>query len=164
MKASDNVFPKILMSEGASVATPASGTISLFADSNGDLQMKDDTGAVTPVGGGGGASSAITSISISGGTANVDCGGGSIKNFTLSMTSSATLSVSNLAGAGNATEFEMEIKQDATGSRTLSLPATFKALGGSDTAIASAANSVTILSAKTFDNGTTWRYAMQESA
>ena len=27
-----------------------------------------------------------------------------------------------------------------------------------------AANAVTVLSAKTFDNGTTWRYAMQESA
>lgn len=163
MKASDNVFPKILMSEGASVATPASGTIALFADSNGDLQKKDDTGAVTPIGGGG-ESSAVTAITISGGTANVDCGGGIIKNFTLSMTSNATLSVLNLSGAGKVTEFEMEIKQDATGTRTLALPSTFKALGGSDTAIASAANSVTILSAKTFDNGATWRYAMQESS
>ena len=80
------------------------------------------------------------------------------------MTANATLAVSSLAGAGKVTEFEMQVTQDATGARTLTLPASFKALGGSDTAISTAANSVTILSAKTFDAGTTWRYAMQESA
>lgn len=61
-------------------------------------------------------------------------------------------------------QFELQITQGATGSRTLALPSSFHALGGSDTAIASAANAVTVLSAKSFDNGTTWRYAMQESA
>lgn len=164
MKASDNVFPRLLLSEGASVSTPAAGTIAMFADSAGALYIKDDTGADTPVSGGGGDSSTITAVTISGGNATLNCAGGSVKNFTLTMTANATLAVSNLAGAGKATEFEIEIKQDGTGSRTLTLPSSFKALGGSDTAIASAANAVTVLSAKTFDNGTTWRYAMQESA
>ena len=74
------------------------------------------------------------------------------------------VTLTNLAGAGRATDIEIQITQDGTGGRTLALPAAFKALGGSDTAIASGANAVTVISAKTFDNGTTWRYAMQESA
>lgn len=106
----------------------------------------------------------ITAVTISAGTATVNCNSGKNKNFTLSMTANATLAVSSLAGVGKVTEFEMQVTQDATGSRTLTLPASFKALGGSDTAISAAANTVTVLSAKTFDNGTTWRYAMQESA
>ena len=99
----------------------------------------------------------------SGTTVTVDCSLG--RNFTLTLGHDVgTLTLSNLAGSGYATEIEIEIKQDGTGGRTFALPAAFKALGGSDTAIASAANAVTVLSAKTFDNGTTWRYAMQESA
>lgn len=106
----------------------------------------------------------VTEVSITGGTATLDCGAGLARNFTLLMTGNAALAVSNLAGASKVTEFELQITQDGTGGRTLSLPGTFKPLGGSDTAIALGANSVTVLSAKTFDNGTTWRYAMQESA
>lgn len=112
----------------------------------------------------GGSADPVAAVSIVSGAATVDCGAGLAKNFTLSMTTNATLAVSNLAGAGKISEFELQITQDATGSRTLTLPAAFRALGGSDTAISAVANSVTILSAKTFDNGTTWRYAMQESA
>lgn len=75
-----------------------------------------------------------------------------------------TLAFANLPGAGKYAEYELHIAQDATGSRTFALPASHKALGGSDVAIAAAANAVTVLSASTVDNGTTWRYAMQESA
>lgn len=107
--------------------------------------------------------SPITVVGISAGTATVDCSLG--RNFILFLNQNvSTLSLTNLAGSGYATEVEIEIKQDGVGGRTLALPPQFKALGGSDTAIASAINAVTVLSAKTFDNGTTWRYAMQESA
>lgn len=75
-----------------------------------------------------------------------------------------TLAPDNLPGAGIYAEYELHIAQDATGGRTFAIPASHKALGGSDTAIASAANAVTVLTASTVDNGTTWRYAMQESA
>lgn len=114
-------------------------------------------------GGGGGVNDSVTAITISSGSATADLSGGK-KNFTLSMTGNATFSVTGLAGAGKVSEFDLEIKQDATGSRTLTLPSSFKALGGSDIAISSTANSVTVISAKTFDNGANWRYAMQESA
>ena len=107
--------------------------------------------------------SVVTALT-SGTTVTVDCSLG--RNFTLTLGHNVgTLTLSNLAGSGYATDIEIEIKQPGSGGPyTFALPASFKALGGSDTAIASAANAVTVLSAKTFDNGTTWRYAMQESA
>lgn len=75
-----------------------------------------------------------------------------------------TLAFSNLPGPGKYAEYELHITQDGTGSRTFAIPSSHKALGGSDTSIASAPNAVTVLTASTVDNGTTWRYAMQESA
>lgn len=106
---------------------------------------------------------AVSTLTNSSGTVTVDCSLG--KSFQLTLAANVTtLTLSNLAGAGKATEIEIEFKQNGTGGFTVALPASFKALGGSDTAVALAANAVTVLSAKTFDNGTTWRYAMQESA
>ena len=106
---------------------------------------------------------AVTALAIAAGVVNIDLALG--RDFTLALTANVTsLTFTNLAGAGLASEYELLITQDGTGSRTFALPASHKALGGSDTAIASAANAITLLSAKTFDNGTTWRYAMQESA
>lgn len=104
----------------------------------------------------------ISAPAISSGTVTLNCDSGRVRNFTVSMTDNATLAVSNLTAAGRVTEFECLIAQDATGSRTLTLPASFRPLGGSDTAIAAAAGAKTVLSAKTFDAGTTWVYAMQE--
>lgn len=104
----------------------------------------------------------VTTATVAAGAFTLNCSLGD--NFTVLMTANAALSVSNLAGVGKATEFELQITQDGTGGRTLTLPASFRALGGSDVTIAPGPNAVTVLSAKTFDNGTTWQYAMQESA
>lgn len=107
----------------------------------------------------------VNALSIAAGVVNIDLAGGTREDFTLALTSNVTsLTFSNLPAAGRRAQIEIQIKQDATGGRTLALPASFKPLGGSDTAIASAANAVTVLSAKTWDQGATWRYAMQESA
>lgn len=106
---------------------------------------------------------AVVALTNSGGTVAIDCA--AARNFTLLLEANVTtINLTNLDGAGSVTEIEIEFKQNGTGGFTVALPASFKALGGSDTAVASAANAVTVLSAKTFDNGTTWRYAMQESA
>lgn len=105
----------------------------------------------------------VNALAIASGVVNVDLSLG--QNFTLALSANVTsITFSNLPSAGFASEIEIQITQDATGSRTLALPASFKALGGSDTSIASAANAVTVLSAKTFDNGASWCYAMQERA
>lgn len=128
-----------------------------YSTDTGEFSVWDGTTWKTISGG------AVVALSISSGVVNIDLSLG--QNFTLALTSNVTsLTFSNLPVAGFAAEFELQITQDATGGRTLALPAALKALGGSDTAIASAANAVTVLSAKSFDNGTTWRYAMQESA
>lgn len=106
---------------------------------------------------------AITTPAGTSGTLTLDLGSGVNKNFRLNpLTANATLAVSNLAATGRISEFECLIAQDATGGRTLTLPAAFRPLGGSDTAIAAAAGAKTVLSAKTFDAGSTWIYAMQE--
>lgn len=101
----------------------------------------------------------------SSGTVTLDFAGKSkyIGSITLAA-NVTTLAFSNLPGAGKYAEYEFHIKQDGSGSHTFAIPASHKALGGSDTSIASAANAVTVLTASTVDNGTTWRYAMQESA
>lgn len=50
-KASDNVFPRFLISEGGSTATPAAGRVTVYAKADGLLYSKDDAGAETALGG-----------------------------------------------------------------------------------------------------------------
>ena len=49
-RASDNIFPRLLISEGGSTATPASGEVTVYAKSDGLLYSKDDAGAETALG------------------------------------------------------------------------------------------------------------------
>jgi hypothetical protein len=116
-------------------------------------------------GGGGSDVVAVATPANSSGTVTLDFASKSKYVGAITLAANVTtLALSNLPGAGNYAEYELHIAQDGTGSHTFAIPASHKALGGSDTAIASAANAVTVLTASTVDNGTTWRYAMQESA
>ena len=120
-----------------------------------------------PAGSGGGGSDVVdvTTPSNASGTVTLDFAGESKYIGAITLAANVTtLAFSNLPGSGKYAEYELHITQDGTGSRTFAIPASHKALGGSDTAIASAANTVTVLTASTVSNGTTWRYAMQESA
>lgn len=119
-------------------------------------------------GGGGGGGSDVVDVSnpsnVSG-TVTLNFSGKSRYVGAITLTANVTtLAFSNLPGAGKFAEYELHITQDGSGGHTFALPASHRALGGSDTAIAAAANAVTVLTASTVDNGTTWRYAMQESA
>lgn len=137
-----------------------------YAEDTEELSMWDGTAWVEDVGNTSGtAVSAVNTPANVSGTVTLDFAGRSkyIGVITLA-TNVGTLAFSNLPGAGKYAEYELHIIQDATGSRTFALPASHRALGGSDTGIASAANAATVLSGSTVDNGTTWRYAMQESA
>lgn len=49
-KASDNVYPRLLISEGGSTSTPAAGRVTVYAKSDGLLYAKDDAGTETPLG------------------------------------------------------------------------------------------------------------------
>lgn len=61
-KASDNVFPRFLISEGGSTSTPASGNVTVYAKANGLLYSKDDAGTETALGGGASALTAPTFV------------------------------------------------------------------------------------------------------
>ena len=118
-------------------------------------------GYYTPAGGGLG--SAVTALTIASGVVNIDCSLGDY--FTLAINANVTsLTFSNLPSSGTGRTLSVTITQDGTGSRTFALPASFKAITGSDTAIQSAASAVTKLSIETVNAGTTWAYVMKGRA
>lgn len=166
MKASDNAFPKVILVEGSAPATPAAGQVKVYAKGDGYVYSMDDTGAETPLSGGSGSSVvSVSSPSIASGVLTLDFDGRSVYVGAVTLTSNVTsLVLSNLPGTGKYAEYELHITQDGTGGRTFAIPASHKALGGSITAIGSAASKVTVLTASTVNNGTTWRYAMGVSA
>ncbi|WEN13708.1 hypothetical protein PY254_10670 [Rhodanobacter sp. AS-Z3] len=105
----------------------------------------------------------LSGLSIASGVVNIDCSLGDY--FTLAHTANVTsLTFSNLPAAGMARTLMVRIKQDGTGGRTFAMPASFKAITGSDTAVQSAANAYTILAITTFDQGTRWEYSMKAGA
>jgi len=109
------------------------------------------------------ASNHVTALTIASGVVSVDCSLGDY--FTLAMTANVTsLTFSNVPAAGTGRTLCIDVAQDATGGRTLALPASFKAIGNSDTAIQSAANAKTRIIASTTDGGATWVYAMSKVA
>lgn len=57
-KIRDYANESLLMAEGAAPATPAAGTVRLYAKADGMLYAKDDAGTETPLGGGSGGSGA----------------------------------------------------------------------------------------------------------
>jgi len=61
-KASDNVFPRFLVSEGGSTATPAADSVTVYAKADGLLYSKDDAGTETLVSSGPGGASDILDI------------------------------------------------------------------------------------------------------
>ena len=111
----------------------------------------------------GGLGSDVTALSIASGVVNIDCNLGDY--FTLALTANVTsITFSNLPPAGVGRTLMVRMKQDGTGSRTVALPSSFKAIVGSDTAVQSAANAYTIIALTSFDQGTRWEYSMKAGA
>jgi len=116
------------------------------------------TGATGPA-----ASNVVTTLSISSGVVNIDLSAGDL--FDLSLTANVTsITFSNLPGSGKGQCIFVRMKQDATGSRTVALPSSFKAVSGSDTAVQLAANAYTCIALTSVDNGTRWEYVMRAGA
>lgn len=104
--------------------------------------------------------SPVTALAITAGVVNIDCSLGDY--FTLALTGNVTgITFSNLPAAGVGRTLMVRVKQDSSGARTMALPASFKAVSGSDTAIQTAANSYTILAITSFDQGARWEYSMK---
>lgn len=75
--------------------------------------------------------------------------------FSLTMTGNVTFTFSG-ATAATACSFGVYLKQDATGSRTVTWPASVKWAGATAPTLSTAANALDILVFESIDGGTTW--------
>lgn len=117
--------------------------------------LKGPPGAAAPM------TTPVTALSIAGGVVNIDLSAGDM--FTLALTANVTsVTFSNLPAAGSGTTKSVLIQQpDTGGPYTFALPASFKAITGTDTAIQAAASAHTELSFKSYDQGMRWPYVMR---
>ncbi len=102
---------QLLLSEGATPATPPTGKVTLFAKLSGLLFFKDDTGNERPV-----ANNAVGAL-IDGATISCDISEADVFDVTLG--GNRTI---NFTGGSTATDGKkvlLRIKQDGTGGRTL---------------------------------------------
>jgi hypothetical protein len=113
----------------------------LIIDTDIDSLMFSDGATWIEVGSGGGGGSAYTPVTanITGAAYVVDPTAGT--NWYLTATGSGTV-ISLDAGAVNGDAVEVQVKQDATGSRTYSFPGTYKGIG--DISPSTAANSIDV--------------------
>jgi hypothetical protein len=148
-----------------SITGGGGGVQSVVAGTNVTVDATDPANPIVSAAGAGSSLVDVITPTNSSGTVTLDFASKSKYAGAITLGANVTtLAFSNLPGAGKYAEYELHITQDGTGSRTFAIPASHKALGGSDTAVAAASGAVTVLTASTVDNGTTWRYAMQESA
>lgn len=87
------------------------------------------------------------------GTVPLNLANGNVFNITL--TGNVTFTF-NGAIAGKACSFAIYLKQDSTGSRTVTWPGTARWSGGVGPTLSTAANAVDIVVFETLDNGTNW--------
>lgn len=126
------------------------------ADADAAKALLEISGPADPVYG-----SPVTALAIASGVVAVDTTKGDY--FTLALTANVT----SITFSGSLTlgrTLMIRMRQDGTGSRTVALPSSFKAIDGSDTAVQSAANAYTILIITSVDGGTRWEYSMKKGA
>jgi hypothetical protein len=163
----------LILPGGASITTAANDSATFISEGSGNWRcaryqkasgqsvagsavssVNGLTGAVTI--GGEIIAEPVSALTNSGGTVAINCALGDY--FTLSLTANVTsITFSNLPASGKGQTLMLEIKQDATGSRTATWPSSFKWASGSAGVLSTAANSVDVLALSTFDQGTTWR-------
>lgn len=124
-----------------------------------DLYAVDDTGSLAyklnkQLG------SIVTAVPITGGVATIDLSLGDY--FTINANANFSLNFVGFPSVGMGRTISITVSQDATGGRTMALPAGFKAIGGTDTAIQS--TGVTKITAESLDRGVTWGYTMAKRA
>lgn len=77
--------------------------------------------------------------------------------FEITLTGSPTFTFSGAVAAGSVSAFTLVLVQDATGSRTVTWPASVTWAGGTAPTLSTAAAAVDVLTFFTTDGGTTWR-------
>ena len=101
----------------------------------------------------GGGREQLDTVAASGATHTVDLADGNVHDVTL--TDDCTFTFTGTA-ASVACGFTLILRQDGTGSRTPTLPASVDWPGGTGPTPTSAANAVDVFTFLTVDNGTTW--------
>lgn len=97
----------------------------------------------------------VSVLTISAGVVDIDCSLGDY--FTLAMTENVTsVTFSNLPASGRAQTIMICATQDATGSRTMTMPSSFDWASGTVGVLSTAANAVDVLALTTFNQGTSW--------
>lgn len=97
---------------------------------------------------------AFTDNGTTGGAITADYNNGNCQKFTLNANS--TLTIANFPAGAYAGSMTIKFVQDATGSRTMTWPASFKFPNGSSNVLTTTANAVDILNLYSDDNGTTF--------
>lgn len=101
----------------------------------------------------GGGREDIATNATSGTSATVDLADGNVHDITL--TDNCTLSFTGSA-ASVGCAFTLVLRQDGTGSRTVTWPSSVDWAGGTAPTLSTAASAVDVLTFVTIDNGTTW--------
>lgn len=99
-------------------------------------------------------SEVVEAVGNSGTSKTLDIELGNVK--TLTLTGNCTLTLSNPSPTGNACSLTLIITQDATGSRTISWPASVKWAAGVAPTLTTTASKTDIITLFTPDAGTTW--------
>jgi hypothetical protein len=115
------------------------------------------TGATGPTGAAGVVNlghAAFTALTISSNAISIDTSAGGI--FSVTLTADVTTVTMANTVSGEANFFTLLVKQDGTGGRAFTVPASWKFSTGAYV-VSSALNSVDLLQGITYDNGTTWQ-------
>jgi len=96
----------------------------------------------------------VSTNNTSGAAATLDLENGNV--FDLTLTANCTITLSNPPASGTAGSFTLIARQDATGSRTITWPASVKWAGGTAPTLTTTASAVDILTFTTVDAGSNW--------
>lgn len=140
--------------------TAAAGTPDADATTKGKVQLTNDLGGTaalptTPnaATNKGGLKEIISTIAASGAAQTINLANGNVHDITLTANCTFTFSGST---ASRACSFNLILRQDGTGGRTVTWPASVSWLPGVAPTINAGANAVTNIFFMTVDNGTTW--------
>lgn len=97
----------------------------------------------------------VSSVTASSTATTLNLKNGNVFNVTLSSSTTFTFALGTVTTSGVANSFTVYLKQDATGSRTVTWPSSVKWSGGAPT-LSTGANSLDIVVFESINGGTTW--------
>lgn len=101
----------------------------------------------------GGGVETVSTVAATGSTETLDLANGNVHDITLDANCTLTLTGST---ASKACSMTIIVRQDGTGSRTLTWPASVKWPGSTAPTLSTGASKVDVITLVTVDNGTTW--------